>query len=174
MRKPAKASRGAIGVVGDFFVTMAIERNSGDAGPVGDGLIDIPVVVGGISRDMGRELLGSHNGTLEEGTKIGDIRFVERQGELGQHHIAIDRIGACRHARAIAKEAFLFDFLTPVGLFLIAAFLDAQPTIRIAFGDITYIKRPFDVDTRIVLAHPGVDVLDIKGDGFAQAGDGFV
>ena len=59
-------------------------------------------------------------------------------------------------------------------MLLIATLLDAQPTIGIAFRDVVDIERACDVDARIVLADPGIDVLDIKGDGFAQARDRFL
>src|SRR5690348_4856851 len=101
-----------------------------------DHLIDIPVIVGGISADKDRPLSGRRDGTLKEGTEVGDIGLVEGQGVLTQHPIAIDRVGTGRHARAVAKETFLLDFFAAVGLLLIATLFDAEATIRIAFAAI--------------------------------------
>src|SRR5258708_5712080 len=168
------AAWSSIGVAWDFFVTMGIEWDGGDALSVSDRLIDVPKIVSGIGGDISRELMGGHDGLVEEGTKIGDIGFIERQGVLGQHDIAIDRISGCRHARAVAKQTFLFDFGAAIRLFLIATFLDAQSTIWIPFRDRADSKGAFDVHAGIVLAYPGVDVLHVKGDGFAQARDSFL
>ena len=74
------APGGAIRVTRDFFVAMAIEGDGSDARAVSHRLIDVPIVVSGISCYMGRELIGGHNGTLEERTIIGDIGFIEGQG----------------------------------------------------------------------------------------------
>ncbi len=104
---------------------------------------------------MGGELIKRHDGSLEEGTKIGDIGFVERQGVLGQHHIAIDRIGTGSDTSAIAEEADLFLFLGAVRLHLVATLLDPQAAVRVAFGDVGHIEAAFDVDVGIVFAHPG-------------------
>jgi len=65
---------------------------------VGNGLIDVPKIVSGISGEMSRQLLGGYDGLVEEGAKIGDIGFIERPGVLGEHGITIHGIGACRHA----------------------------------------------------------------------------
>ena len=54
---------------------------------------------------------------------------------------------------------------------MITASLDAQATIGVAFAAIGDIKLPLDVDAGVVLAHPGIDVLDIKGHRFAEARD---
>src|SRR5947207_13866278 len=82
----------AIGVARDFFVAMAIERDGSDARPVSHRLIDIPVVVSSISGHIGRELVGGHHGSLEEGTIIRDVRLIEGPGVLGEHPLAIDRV----------------------------------------------------------------------------------
>jgi hypothetical protein len=92
-------------------------------------------------------------------------------GELSQHDIAVDGIGASRDAGAIAEETHLFFFGGPVSLDLIAALFDAQPTIAIAFGDVSDIEAAFDIDMIIVLTYPGKNVLDIKSYRFPQAGD---
>src|SRR5947209_3742770 len=165
------AAWGAIGIARDFFVAMAIERDGSDARPVSHRLIDVPVVVSGISGHMGRELIGGHDGLLEEGAIIRDVSFIEGQGVLSEHHLAIDGVCAGGHSSPIAKEADLFLFLGAIRLLLIAAFLDAQATIGIAFGNVGHSEGAFDVDIGVVLAHPGKDVLDIEGHHLAQSGD---
>ncbi len=93
---------GAIGVTTDFFVPVGVQRNGSDAVPMRHCLIDIPVVVGSISRHMRREAVGRHDGALVEGPIVAHIGLVEGQGVLGQHHLAIHRVGASGDARAIA------------------------------------------------------------------------
>lgn len=78
-----RAARRPIGIARDFFVTMVVEGDGRDARPVGDCFIDVPVVVSGISRHIGRELIGGHHSSLEEGAIIGDVGLIERQGVLG-------------------------------------------------------------------------------------------
>jgi len=56
-------------------------------------------------------------------------------------------------------------------LLLVGALLDAQTTIGVAFGDMRDIKGSFHINARIVLAHPGVDMRDIKGHHLAQTWD---
>jgi hypothetical protein len=83
MRKPAKALRCAIRVARDFVVAMGIEEDGSDARSVSHRLIDVPVVVSGISGHRGRELVGGNDSSLEERAIIGDVSFVERQRVLG-------------------------------------------------------------------------------------------
>ena len=47
----------AIGITTDFLVAVVVEGNGGNAMPVSHRLIDIPVVVGGISRYVGNWLV---------------------------------------------------------------------------------------------------------------------
>src|SRR5260370_6045854 len=101
------AAWGAIGIARDFFVAMAIEGDGSDARAVSHRLIDVPIVVSGISGHRGRELIGGHDGSLEEGAIRSDVRFIEGQGVLGEHHIARDGIRAGGHSSPIAKEADL-------------------------------------------------------------------
>src|SRR6266704_3342330 len=100
----------AIRVAWHFFVAVIIERDGSNPLSVSHRFIDVPKVVSGISGHMSRELIGGHDGSLEEGTIIRDIGFVEGQGVLGQHHIAIHRVRAGRDAGAIAKKTFLLFF----------------------------------------------------------------
>jgi hypothetical protein len=67
----------AIGVARHFFVSMVVEWNGGNAEPSRHRLIDIPVVVGGISRHMDGELVGGNDGKLVEGTIVRDVGLIE-------------------------------------------------------------------------------------------------
>ena len=78
-------------------MSMSVEWNGRKAWPVGHRFIDVPIVIGGISGDPGGKLVEGHHGTPEEGTKIGDVGFVEGQGVLGEQDVSIHRISACRH-----------------------------------------------------------------------------
>jgi len=62
---------------------MGIEGDGSDARSVSHRLIDVPIVVSGISGHMGRELVGGNDSSLEEGAILGDVSFVEGQGVLG-------------------------------------------------------------------------------------------
>ncbi len=55
---PPSRRQASIGINGALRAAMLIERDGGDALPVSHRLIDIPVVVGSISRHIGRELVG--------------------------------------------------------------------------------------------------------------------
>src|SRR2546421_9905337 len=114
-----RAAWSSIGVARDFFVTMTIERDGSDARPVRHRLIDVPKVVSGFGCHMGRELIGGHDGSLEEGAIIGDVGFIEGLGILAQHRIAIHGVSTGGPPSAIAKEAHLFHFLGAVRLLLI-------------------------------------------------------
>ena len=129
-----------------FFVSMAIERNSGDATPMSHGLIDVPVVEGGIGGDMGRELVRGKDGVLEERAVMRHVGFIEGQGVLGEHHIAVDGIGGRRHAGVIAPQVFLFLGGGPIRLFLVGRALDAQPAIGIAGQALRFVVAVFDID----------------------------
>src|SRR5207247_883338 len=65
----------AIRVAWHFFVAVIIERDGSNPLSVSHRLIDIPKVVSGISGHMGRELIGGHDGSLEEGAIIRDVSF---------------------------------------------------------------------------------------------------
>ena len=164
-------ARGAIGIAFKDRMSVLVQGDSADTLMESDTVIHVPGIEGGISGDVGGIQLSGQHGVAVEGTKVGHIAFIERLGELRKHHIAIDRVGVGSHPSAIAKEADLFHFLGAVGLLLVATLFDAQATIGVAFGNVGDIKAAFDVDIGIVLAHPGENVLDIKGYRFAQAGD---
>src|SRR6266568_7915654 len=125
-----RATRRAIRVAWDLVVTMQIERDSRNARSMGHRLIHVPEVKGRIGGDRSWKLVGGPHGALEKRTEVGHIGLIEGQGVLAHHGIAIDRVRAGRHARTVAKEAFLFFFLASVGLLLIAALFDPESTIR--------------------------------------------
>src|SRR5258708_27905338 len=144
-------ARGAIRIAGDVFVTMAVERNGSDALAMSQRLVDVPEIESGIGGDVRGKLVGSDNSALKEWTIIGDVGFIEGQGVLGEHDIPIDRVGGRRHPGAIAEEADLFLFRGAVRLLLVAALLDTEATIGVAFGNVADIEGAFDVDIGIVL-----------------------
>jgi len=150
---------------------MGIERNGGDAPAMSHHLVDVPGIKSGIGGDMGGQVTEGGHGLQVQGDEVGDVVLIEGLGELGEGHIAIDRISRTGDSRAIAKQALLLLFRGAIGLLLIAALLDAQPRIAVAGGDVAHVEGAFDIDTRIVFAHPGVEVGDIESHRFAQAGD---
>ena len=109
--QPGEASRGAIRVARYLFVPMGVEWDGADAPPVGHRLIDRPLVEGSIGRHMRGELVGGNHDALEERTVIRHIGFIERQGVLGEHHIAIDGSSRSRHAGAVAQRYSLCALL---------------------------------------------------------------
>ena len=161
----------AIGIAGKRGMSMLIERNGSDAAMQRGALIDVPGIEGSIGGDVGRIGIEGQHAVAVQGAEVGDIAFIERLGEIRHHHIAINGIGAGGDPGAIAKQADLFFFRAAVGLHLIAALFDAQAAIRVALRDVGDIKAAFDVDVGVVLAHPGVNVLDIEGHRFAQSGN---
>ena len=59
----------------------------------------------------------------------------------------------------------------PVRLFFIRTGLDAHAAIAVALGLAVLAEAILDVLARVVFAHPGIDVLHVVSDRFAQAGD---
>ena len=170
-RQLFRAERSAVGLPFIKRVGVLVEWNGRDAAKQEGSLVDVPGIESGVSGDIdGIGIYGQHH-LVVEATKVGDITLIERLGELSQHDIAVDGIGASRDAGAIAEEADLFFFGRAISLDLMAALFDAQATIGIAFGDVSDIEAAFDLDLIVVLTYPGKNVLDIKGDRFPQAGD---
>ncbi len=60
--QPCPAAWSSIGVARHLFVPMVIEWDGGDPLPMGHRLIDVPIVEGGIGRDMGGQLAGGDDG----------------------------------------------------------------------------------------------------------------
>jgi len=65
-------------------MAMRVEGNGSDAVTMSHRLIDVPVVVGGISRHMGGELVGGDDRALEERAIIGDIIGIKLNDEDGR------------------------------------------------------------------------------------------
>ncbi len=110
-------------------------------------------------------------GALEERTIVGDVGFIERQGVVGQHHIAIDGVGGGRHPGAIAPEQFFLLCGGAIGLLLVGTAFDAKPTIGVAGQPLRFVVAILDVDALVILFDPGVEVLDIESHRFAQPRD---
>ena len=73
--------------------------------------MDPPAVVGGIGGQIPGILSAGQHTAAQEGTKIGEVGFIEGQGILGEHDLAVDRVSGRGHARAIAPEVFLLFLL---------------------------------------------------------------
>lgn len=56
-----------------------------------------------------------------------------------------------------------------IGLLLVGAAFDAEAAVRIASQTPGFVVAVFDVGALVIFPHPGVNMLDIEGDGFAQA-----
>jgi hypothetical protein len=121
--------RSAIGIALIHWMSMLIERNGGNTSATHTGLIGVPGVEGSISGDMDGKGM-EHGDRLDvKRHKVGDVVFVEGQGGVGQHHIAVDRISGGCDAGAVAPDEFLFFCGGAVGLHLVGALFDA------AFGN---------------------------------------
>ncbi len=148
---------------------MLVERNGGNTATCGTGLVDVPGVIGGISGDMDGKSREHGHGLDVERRKVGDISFIERQGEISQHDITVDGIGGCCDARAVAPDVFLFFFGGAIGLHLVGTLFDTETAIGVVRGLLVILAAFGDVGTEVVLFDVGVEVLDIVGDDFAQA-----
>ena len=148
---------------------MLVERNGGHPRTCGTGLVDVPGVIGSISGDMDGKSHEHGHGLDVERREVGHIAFIEGQGEISQHDIAVDGIGGCRHARAVAPDVFLFFFGGAIGLHLVGTRFDAQPAFGVVLGLLVFLEAFGNIGTKVVLFHVGVDVLDIVGDDFARA-----
>ena len=73
----------SIGVALATLGTMLIEGNGSDASLMDATLIHIPRIKGGVSRDVGGDLVKSHDATQIQGAIIGDIVLVERLSIFG-------------------------------------------------------------------------------------------
>jgi hypothetical protein len=145
-----RAARGAIGIAGVNGMGMVVERDGSDAPPKGAGLIGIPGIEGGISGDMHRKGVQDGHGLDVERDEIGDVIFIERLGELGQHDIAIVRGDGGCHTRAVAPQQFLFFFDGAIGLLLIGTFFDAQTAIGVTCGLLIFLEAFEDVGPEVV------------------------
>src|SRR5258708_12180015 len=126
-----RATRSAVRQAGKRGRAVLVEGDSRDAAMTSWRLIDVPRIKSGISSQVGGELPQGHDSLLIQGTKIGDIAFIEGLGVVGEHDGAIVSNRRDRHARTIAPEQFLLYFHRPIGLLLIGAALDAQAAIGI-------------------------------------------
>ena len=166
-----RAVGGPIGVAWDVLVSMAVERDSGNAPPMGYRFVDVPVIEGGISGHMDREAVKGHDRPQVQRAVIGHIGFIEGQGVLGDDHLTIAGNSGSGHARAIAPEV-LFDFLLgAIGLLLVGGAFDADATIGVTLGLAVFAIAVFHRDAWVVLFDIGIDVLDVVDHDLAQARD---
>lgn len=116
----------------------------------------------------GKEAEGG-NGSQIQRLKRGDIAFIEGLGVLGEDDIAVVGGGCRNDARARAPEIFFFLFGGAIGLQQIGGAFDAEFAVGVASGLLMGIKALGNVLTRVVFSYPGVDMLDIDGNGFAES-----
>ncbi len=100
-------TRSAVSQASKGRFAVLIERNRRNAALTGCRLVDVPRIIGRIGRQIGGKLVEGHDGVLIQGTKIGDIAFVEGLSVVGQHDGAIVSDGTHRDARAIAPRLVL-------------------------------------------------------------------
>ena len=148
---------------------MLVERNGGHAGTCGTGLVNVPGIIGSISGDMDGKSHEHGHGLDVEGREVGHVPFIEGQGEISQHDIAIDGIGGCCHARAVAPDVFFFFFGGAIGLQLVGTLFDTETAIGVVLGLLVFLEAFGNIGTEVVLFDIGVEVLDIVGHDFAQA-----
>jgi hypothetical protein len=104
-----------------------------------------------------------------EGAIVGDVVLIEGLSVLGDDDIALVRGDSGDDARAIAPQVFFAFFGRPIGLFLVRRALDAHATIGVACGLTILAEAVAHRLAGIVLLHPGIEMLHIHGDVFAQA-----
>jgi hypothetical protein len=144
------------------------ERNSGNAPVTGSRFGDRPCVRGGISREMGGKVVESKDCLARKRTERRDIVRSERLRVFGEHNGSLfgDNGGGDTGSRA--PDAFFLFFCRAIGWFLVGATLHAQRAIGIALWLTGVVGAIFDGGALIVFLHPGGEVRDIKGNGFAQ------
>jgi hypothetical protein len=92
-------------------------------------------------------------------------------GIVSQDHVAIVGGGSGHHPAAIAPQAFFAGRRRAISLLPIVAAQESEATIGIPFGLLLFMEVVGEKLARIVFFDPGVDVFDIDGDRFAQAGN---
>ncbi|HET7637680.1 MAG TPA: hypothetical protein VFK47_02975, partial [Ktedonobacteraceae bacterium] len=152
-------------------MAMLVERHGRDAAQAQGILMNVPGIKSGIGGQMDGELLERHDGLLGERAILRHIVGIEGLGVFSQDDIAVVRGGGSGDAGAIAPEVFFFHFRGAISLLLIVAAFDAHFAVWVACGLLVFTEAITQSHARIVLFDPGVDMLDIKGDDFPQAGD---
>lgn len=151
-----------------FRMAVLVERNGSHAATKDTGLIYIPGIKGGIAGDVGGKATQERQRLQIERHKGSDVVFIEGLGVLSQDDVAVLGEGRGGNTRAIAPQGLFQLLLGAIGLFLVGAGLDPQPTIGIAAGLQVGIVAFGDVGTQVVLAHVGVEVGHIEGHHFPQ------
>ena len=113
------ATGSAIGGSSIERMAVLVERNGSHAAMAGRCFVHVPGIRGGISGDMGRELLEGQDRLLIEGTERGDIGGIKGLGEFSQHHIPVLGSGGGRHPGALAPEIFFLLLRGAIGLLLV-------------------------------------------------------
>src|SRR5438477_6082542 len=113
------AAWGTIRFTNRSDLAVLIERNRRNASMAGRRFIDVPCIISGISRKMGRIAVEGNDGLAIEWSEIRNIAFVEGLGVFSQNHCPIFNRGTDRDARSIAPDEFLLHFGRTIRLLLI-------------------------------------------------------
>ena len=116
----------AIGITRKRGMAMLVLGDRCNASMDGAFLVDVPGIIGGISRDMDGKRLQSEHSALIERFKGGDIAFIEGLRLLGEHHISVVSSGRCGHPGAITPDELFFLFDGAIKLLLIGGAFDAE------------------------------------------------
>jgi len=144
------------------------ERNSGNAPVTGSRFGDRPCVRGGISREMGGKVVESKDGLARKRTERRDIVRRERLRVFGEHNGSLCGSNGGGDTGSRAPDAFFLFCCRAIGWFLVGATLHAQRAIGIALWLTGVVGAICDGGALMVFVHPGGEVRDIKGNGFAQ------
>ena len=151
---------------------MLIAWNGGNSPPVQRTfLIYIPRIIGGICGDMGGEKVEGGNGSLIQWFKIGDIAFIEALREFGEHDIAIRHSQGWWQSQRRSHSPRAIPFFRMAGsirLQQVGGAFDAECAVGIAIWLLFGVEAFGDILTEVIFFDPGVDMLDIDGNDFAQ------
>jgi hypothetical protein len=164
-------TRSAISQASKGYLGSLSEGDSGDASMASGSFLSIPGIRGGIPDEVGGELIEGKSGLAVKWAEKRDVVFVERLSVFGQDNGSILGNDGGSNTSARAPDEFFLLFRGAIGLLLVGAALDAETAIRSTFGHASFVVTIFDGGALIVLLNPGVDVFDIEGDGFTQAGN---
>jgi len=85
-------------------MSAGVEGNGGDPAMDRTGLVDVPGIKGGIGGDVGGRAAQRCAGARVEWVVVGGAYLVKGLGVLGEHGVAVARVGGRRHAAAVAPH----------------------------------------------------------------------
>lgn len=137
----------------------------------GSSLMDVPRIVGRITDEGGGEVVEGNDGLVGERAEGRDVIGVERLGVFGEHDGSIRGNDGSGDAGARAPKEFFLFFGRAISVFLVGPAFDTEAAMGIALWLARFVGAVGDVVSLMVLSHPGGDVRDIDGNGFAQTRD---